>query len=216
WTDGGAKGLGVSRSFDGGLTWSQNFAEFSVCSDDPGTAYTSPFKRASDPWVSFDSGGRAYQISFGFEFPTSALSGVEVSTSTDGGTTWSLPARLITDNDAVHFDDKESITGDWRPGVGVGKAYATWVRGNLPGFDNQSLVALEHSFAYSGLPMFSKTEDGGLTWSTPVPMIKSVVCMTGNQIAVLPDGTLVNIGAILFRGSGTQPSPQQYFWAALV
>ena len=64
--------------------------------------------------------------------------------------------------------------------------------------------------------MFSKTEDGGLTWSTPVPMIKSVVCMTGNQIAVLPDGTLVNIGAILFRGSGTQPSPQQYFWAALV
>src|SRR5438552_1946348 len=50
WSDGGAKGLVVSRSFDGGLTWSQNFAEFSVCSDDPGTAYTSPFKRATDPW----------------------------------------------------------------------------------------------------------------------------------------------------------------------
>jgi hypothetical protein len=215
WSDGAAKALVASRSFEGGLTWSRNFAEFSVCSDNLATAYLSPFNRATDPWVSFDSSGRAYQISLGFEF-TSFLTGIEVSTSSDGGSTWSLPARLITDNDVVHFDDKQSITGDWRPGVGAGKAYATWTRGSLPGFDHQSLVALEHTFAYSGLPMFSKTEDGGQTWSAPVPMIKSVIDMAGTQIAVLPDGTLVNVAAMLVRGSGIQPSPQQYLWVALV
>ena len=47
-------------------------------------------------------------------------------------------------------------------------------------------------------------------------MIKSIVFVQGNQIAVLPDGTLVDIGAMLFRGSGVQPTPQQYFWTTLV
>ena len=54
---------GRVRSLDGGQTWSQNFAEFSQCSDDGDPGYTSPFPRATDPWVSFDSAGRAYQIS---------------------------------------------------------------------------------------------------------------------------------------------------------
>ena len=41
------------------------------------------------------------------------------------------------------------------------------------------------------------------------------VFVQGNQIAVLPDGTLVNVFAILFKGSGIQP-PQanQVFMAA--
>ena len=59
-----------------------------------------------------------------------------MSTSTDGGATWDTPARLITDNNPIDFNDKESITADWRPGVGAGKAYATWIRGDLPGWDN--------------------------------------------------------------------------------
>jgi hypothetical protein len=216
WSDGASKGLVAASSIDGGLTWSQSLAEFSICSDNPATSYLSPFDRATDPWVSFDSSGRAYQSSLGIDFPTGLLSGVEVATSIDGGATWSLPARLITDDNPVQFNDKESVTGDWRPGVGAGKAYATWIRGDLPGFPDQSLAALQHSFAYSGLPMFSQTGDGGQTWSTPVAMTSSLVYMQGNQIVVLPDGTLVDVGAVLFRGSGVQPAPQQFFWAALV
>ena len=33
--------------------------------------YLSPFNRATDPWVSFDSAGRAYQISLGIDSATS-------------------------------------------------------------------------------------------------------------------------------------------------
>ena len=63
--------------------------------------------------------------------------------------------------------------------------------------------------------MFSKTTDGGRDVVHAQPMIKSIVFVQGNQIAVLPDGTLVDIGAMLFRGSGIQPTPQQYFWTTL-
>ena len=157
WSDGGAHGLVASSSFDGGATWSRNFAEFSVCSDLAATPYTSPFNRATDPWVSFDSAGTAYQISLGVDSVAFNLSGIEVATSTDGGASWSLPVRLITDENPVNFNDKESITGDWRPGEGVGKAYATWIRGDLPGWDRISVVGAAHSFAYRGLPMFSTT-----------------------------------------------------------
>jgi hypothetical protein len=214
WSDGGARGLVASRSFDGGVTWAQNWAEFSICSD--GAPPASPFNRATDPWVSFDSAGRAYQISLGIDSLTLNMSGVEVSTSTDGGTTWSQPARLILDNNPINFNDKESITADWRPGTGAGKAYATWIRGDLPGWPNISPQGQLRSFAYRGLPMFSQTADGGQTWSTPISMVNSNIFTQGNQIAVLPDGTLVNITAVLFKGSGIQPHGQHQEWAALV
>lgn len=215
WSDGGSRGLVASRSVNGGATWAQNWAEFSVCPDNAATPYVSPFNRSTDPWVSFDSAGRAYQISLGIDSLALNLSGVEVSTSNDGGATWSLPARLITDNNPIEFNDKESITGDWRPGVGAGKAYATWIRGDLPGWPSIGPQGALHSFAYRGVAMFSKTTDGGQTWSTPVSMLNSNIYTQGNQIAVLPDGTLVNITAVLFKGSGIQPFGQHQEWAAL-
>jgi hypothetical protein len=217
WTDGGAKGLAAVHSADGGATWSAaNSAEFSQCADDVSTNFAPEFKRATDPWVSFDSNGTAYWISLGIDSAALAHNGVEVATSTDNGDTWSLPVRLATTNDSLNFLDKTSITGDWRPTVGEGKAYATWIQGNLPGGDNSSFLGQIHSFAYRGLPMFSKTTDGGATWSKPISMVNSNVYIQGNQIEVLPDGTLVDIGALLFRGAGFQPTSTQYFWVALV
>jgi hypothetical protein len=57
WNDGGARGLVAARSFDGGASWARNFAPFSGCSGgDP------DYERTTDPWVSFDQAGRAYQI----------------------------------------------------------------------------------------------------------------------------------------------------------
>ena len=79
WSDGGAHGLVASRSMDGGATWAQDFATFSTCSG--GSLYP----RATDPWVSFDSAGRAYQISLGLFSAALAGSDVETSTSTNGG-----------------------------------------------------------------------------------------------------------------------------------
>ena len=200
WSDGGAHGLVASSSFDGGTSWTESYAAFSECSG--GAAV---YDRASDPWVTFDTEGNAYQISLSISADV-LTSAILVSKSTDGGLTWGAPTTLIRDDSAIVFNDKESITGDpTRPGY----VYAVWDRGSFPG-DNRGPVSEAHSFAYRGVPTFSRTTDGGATWSAPVAMSRSNVFTLGNQIAVLPNGTLVDV-FWAGRGSGLQPSPQQTF-----
>ena len=63
--------------------------------------------------------------------------------------------------------------------------------------------------------MFSRTTDGGQTWSTPAPMTNQNIYAQGNQIVVLPDGTLVDVFAALFKGSGRQPNDNQVFMAVI-
>lgn len=207
WNDGGARGLVAARSTNGGASWVRNWAPFSACSGgDP------EYVRATDPWVTFDAGGRAYQISLSIDSAALGLSAVLASTSTDGGATWNAPRTLIRDENPTNFNDKESITGDW---TRANTAYATWIRGAIPG-ENRSFAGLAHSFAFRGQPMFSRTTDGGDTWSTPIPMTNQNIYAQGNQIVVLPDGSLVNVFAALFKGSGIQP-PQanQTFMAVM-
>jgi hypothetical protein len=205
WNDGGARGLVAARSSNGGATWASNFAAFSECSGgDP------DYDRTTDPWVSFDAAGRAYQIALSIDSAALNLSAVLASTSTDGGATWSAPATIIRDDNPINFNDKESITGDW---TRAGYAYATWIRGAFPG-ENRSFNSFV-SFAYRGQPMFSRTTDGGQTWSTPRRMTNQNIYAQGNQIVVLPDGTLVNVFAALFKGAGIQPNDNQVFMAVI-
>jgi hypothetical protein len=197
WNDGGAKGLVAARSSDGGVSWARNWAPFSACSG--GDA---DYQRATDPWVSYDKGGRLYQISLSIDSAELGLSAVLASTSTNDGANWSTPKTIQRDENPVNFNDKESITGDW---TRENRAYAVWIRGAIPG-DSRSERSLQRSFAFRGQPVFSRTTDGGDTWSRPISMARNQnVYAQGNQIAVLPDGTLVNVFAILFKGAGIQP-----------
>jgi hypothetical protein len=207
WNDGGAHGLVASRSTNGGLSWAENFAAFSACAGGTGP---NAYERASDPWVTFDPNGNAYQISLSVsdQLETSAIL---VSKSTDGGATWGAPTTLIRDTSGVNFNDKESITADpTRPGY----VYAVWDRGAFPG-DRRSITSEFRSFAYRGQPIFSRTTDGGAHWSAPVVMSNQNIFTVGNQIAVTPNGTLVNV-FWTGRGSGLQPSPSQDFIGAMV
>ena len=203
WSDGGAHGLLAASSFDGGSSWSSSFAPFSTCS---GGSYD----RASDPWVTFDTAGNAYQIALSASSDLEA-SAVLVAKSTNGGATWSVPSTLIQDTSGLHFNDKESITGDpTRPGY----VYAVWDRGTFPS-DRRNIRSFFGSHAYRGQPMFSRTTDGGQTWSAPLGMANQNIFTIGNQIAVLPDGTLVDM-FLDGQGSGVQPSPNHAFEAVMV
>jgi hypothetical protein len=203
WSDGGAHGLMAAKSVDG-TAWTKSFAKFSDCSGN------SAYDRASDPWITFDPSGNAYAISLSAtaDLNTSA---VLVAKSTNGGATWSDPKTVIRDISGLHFNDKESITADpTRPGY----VYAVWDRGTFPS-EQRNPRSFFGSHAFRGQPMFSRTTNGGATWSTPVGMADSNIFTIGNQIGVLPDGTLVDIFQN-FRGSGVQPSDNQGFAAVMV
>jgi hypothetical protein len=211
WSNGGAHGLVAAVSHDGGLTWPvHSWAHFSKCSG--GTvANGGDIDRASDPWVTFSPNGHAYfmSLSASADLTTSAML---VATSTDGGDTWSEPTTLIRETSDFHFNDKNSITADPTDSRYV---YAVWDRSRHPS-ENAGFNAL-HSAAFRGDIYFTRTTDGGQTWEPARAIFapRANLFTIGNQIAVQPDGTLVDIFA-LGRGSGRQPSVNQFFEAVVI
>lgn len=197
YTFGGARGLAAAVSHDGGATWSSTYPALSICAGGT-SANGGYYQRASDPWVTFAPNGDAYFISLSVTFlgPASATgSGVLVSKSTDGGDHWSDPVTLVRDiGDAdvapFFFNDKESITAD---PFDSNYVYAVWDRLRKPG-EAESANA-KRSWAFRGDTLFSRTIDGGLTWEAPRTIYTrtSLTGTIGNQIAVLPGGTLVDI-----------------------
>ncbi len=209
WSNGGARGLVTAVSDDRGQTWTQTWAHFSFCSG--GTPENGgDFDRASDPWVTFAPNGDAYQISLSASADL-LTSGILVSKSTDGGDTWSEPVTLIRETSAFNFNDKESITADR---TNANYVYAVWDRSRKPG-ENASFNAL-HSFAFRGDIMFSRTTNAGASWEAPRSLLPTNANLftIGNQIVVLPDGTLVDVFA-LGKGSGIQRSVNPFTFSLI-
>ena len=99
--------------------------------------------------------------------------GLTASRSEDGGLTWSEPTLIVEqtgggeDGDGV--TDKSSLTADPTDPDFV---YATWLL-----------------FAEDGGSLFARSIDGGLIWEEPIGLPNDG---QGNQIIVLPDGTLLH------------------------
>jgi hypothetical protein len=176
WSDGGARGLVVGYSKNGGKSWNEVPLPFTTCAN-PAV----PYDRASDPWVSIGPDGRAYSISISFN-GVGNNNAVYAATSSDGGKTWGNLQALIRDDapNFQFFNDKESITAD---PTHAGVAYAVWDRLELP---NGNPYANLHTAAYKGNAYFAKTTDGGQTWSTPQVIVStpSNQQTIGNQIVV--------------------------------
>lgn len=171
WNNGGAHGLVAGFSFDSGTTWGATTLPFSACAPnailDPFTG--APYGRASDPWVSIGPDGTAYAV--GLLATNNTISGnndtgVATVTSSDGGKTWGNQRLIKADRGTSpvfeatqFFNDKESITAD---PIHAGTAYVVWDRLMGP---SQSPDAALHARAFRGPTWFSKTTDGGKTWT---------------------------------------------------
>jgi len=162
WSNGGAHGGAAAFSTNGGTSWTETTLPFSDCA--PGGVVGPDgqgFLRASDFWVSFGPDGTAYSSSLSFDL-SDGRGGVANAYSNDGGATWHLP-----DNGQTIFfsptnqtgPDKNSITAN---PVQAGVAYTVW--------DNLVLATDNpddnpRTSSYNGDAFFSKTTDGGHTWS---------------------------------------------------
>jgi hypothetical protein len=178
WSNGGAQGLRLAASFDGGSSWTLTTAAFSRCTGG-GAGNLGDYARATDPWLSVSSNGYVYALSLSFTGTTLAAgssSAMLVARSADFGVTWQLPHALIQDGAQV-FNDKGSITAD---PIDSSYVYAVWDR-----LTSQT----------AGPSYFALTADGGSTWQAarriydPGPSGQTL----GNQIVVLPGDVLLNI-----------------------
>src|SRR5437016_1651479 len=113
WSDGGAQGLMLAASFDGGATWTLSRAAFSRCTGG-NAGNRGDYARASDVWLAFSADGAAYALSLSFSglvLAAGSSSAMLVARSQDGGMSWGAPTALIQDG-AQSFNDKGSITSD--------------------------------------------------------------------------------------------------------
>jgi hypothetical protein len=171
WNNGAAHGLVSGFSSNGGKTWGETTLPFSVCAPnailDPFTG--TPYGRASDPWVSIGPDGTAYAV--GMLSTNNTISGnndtgIAAVVSNDGGQTWGNQRLIKADQGTSpvfgatqFFNEKESITAD---PIHAGTAYVVWDRLVAP---SHSAEAALHARASRGPLWFSKTTDGGKTWT---------------------------------------------------
>jgi hypothetical protein len=182
WSDAGANEIVTGVSNDGGASWTRTTAPFAHC-EGGNRSNGGDFERVTDPWVTISPAGVAYESAITFDVSTGHQAMV-VSRSRDGGSTWSSAVPLTKDNSFDVILDKDSITAD--PGR-PSDAYAVWDR--LSGLSNPT------NKTFRGPTYFSRTTNGGLSWEVArVIYDPGAAAQTfGNQIAVLPNGDLVDM-----------------------
>jgi hypothetical protein len=223
WNDGGANGLIVVVSTDGGMSWTLSAGQpkFTTCQGAaPGSS--GAFDRATDPWVSFSSDGKiAYVIGDSFNANGPAFGGassIVISRSIDGGVTWLTPVTARLDTSTTVLNDKETVTAD---SLDPNTAYAVWDRLVSPS-QNANPGAFNVSPAFRGPAMFSKTTDGGQTWSTGRPIFDpgEKNQTIGNQIvepaAGAGKGVLVDGFDLILNKGGKGNNQRQGFAVAVI
>lgn len=169
---GGARGVGTAVSTDGGATWTKTTLQgLSLCGG-------GEYRRMTDPWATIGADGAAYVMTLAYNadivYPSTVHSnnvhgagGAFVHRSTDGGITWEGPFTITT-SPGIIFSDKNTITAD---PTDANRLYAAW--------------------SLSGDHVVARSDDGGRTWLPPISLPGGG---TGDQVAVLDDGTVVEIG----------------------
>jgi Neuraminidase (sialidase) len=203
WTTGGSRNLVLGTSFDSGKTWTN------IPLQGVGIIAGGEFQRVTDPWVDFGPSNRVYAFSLGFD-DTGPDNGLFVSTSTDGGATWGGQVPVIVDRKFEFFNDKNALAADdWGSSPNRGNVYLAWDR-LIEDPLGQPFVG-----TYTGPAMFSRSTDGGASFSTP-----QVVFATGtnkqtigNVPVVFPNGDVAVLGTYFENGSLGKNS--QHLWMTL-
>ena len=173
---------GYYRSTDGGTTWSNSLVPgYPADESQAGTA--SPTQgscaAAGDPTQSFDGEGRLYYgfICFNRAKPTNGS--IYVARYDDDGATYVRTVRVERGTPSVWglFQDKINIAVDQSVGTATaGNVYVAWAR-----YSGQ---------AANNVILFSRSTDGGLTFSRPQRLSEGLAEEQFADIAVGPDGAV--------------------------
>jgi hypothetical protein len=142
---------GYYWTFDGGKTWERNLIP--GYPSGPVSALTG-FEASGDPVIAAGPDGEFYFAGIAFKRTTPSAgraSSIFVAKSTDGGRTFGQVRMVAQSLTAATFHDKEWIAVDQSDGPGRGNVYCAWAMFQ----------------AYGSQMVFSRSTDGGQTWSKP-------------------------------------------------
>ena len=191
------RGYVAAYSTDAGARWRTSIVPgISACSGDPAA-----YELAADPWLSTGPDGTTYLVGLSLDLndvphPSGPpflpfRSRLQVNRSTDGGRTWSAPSIVVAGEGRLH--DKPSLLADPnRPG----HAYVVWTEFLTPLGPPAEGIS------------FSRTTDGGRTWSTPQHLDFPAAPGTTPQGALvepLPDGSLVVLTTVRAPNGRSDP-----------
>jgi hypothetical protein len=171
----------ASYSQDGGATWT-------IAKDTKSTTY----KRSGDMAAIYDAKGTAIIAYLGFDklgtenywAHNATRNGLFVRRSTDGGKTWDKDDHAVKENPTaagIPFEDKPGIAADITQSPYRGNLYIGWTEFSL----TKTII------------LFSRSSDGGVSWSTPIEISTHEGlprddngAVEGFSAAVASDGTL--------------------------
>jgi hypothetical protein len=162
-------GMGYGHSSDGGASF-QDLGNFPV---------TLTQENEGDPGIVVNRNGVFYAsyILFDASRPVGFRNTVGVSSSADGGVTWSLPVGLPVFGAPGSFLDKPFSAVDSTGGANNGNVYVTFT--DFP------------AVATSTLPiMFSRSTNGGLSFSPPIQLSATGTENQGSEPVVGPNGEI--------------------------
>jgi hypothetical protein len=175
---------------------------FFAYSTNGGTTFSAPvnisgnvlYDQGSRPIVAYD--GTVYVI---FEGATrlSTLDAQWIVTSSDGGVTWSQPTKIADVQDVIPpantvYRDDSFPAGDAAPNGDLYVAWSTQMK------DSGGLCQARTNNGCHLAAVYSKSTDGGATWSAPASIFPAVDASTRTAIgypATQPDGSTLNAPA---------------------
>jgi PASTA domain-containing protein len=186
---------GVSRSTDGGKTWAAPSGG-ALLPSPPGLGWgargTVGHVAAGDSALAWGTGDTVYFATLGNQDnrqpPTPgvcSVGGLYVYRSTDGGSTWTLPANgPAMPNTATTYRDRDHIAADSNPSSShAGTVYLVW--------SNDQYAGCPQLFGTNFVTrqmMFSRSTDGGASWSPPIVLGSG--CLEAGIADVGADGSV--------------------------
>jgi len=193
WTQDRFRGVVAGVSLDRGRTWRSVVV--------PGLTRCTggAFDYADDVSMSAGSDGVVHLSTHVFDADRQR-SGLLATRSTDGGRTWRRPAAL-----AVQTGSRD---GEYAGGaIAADPADPRMVYAVVPTFSSPS----QPGGSFRGTVIVARSLDGGTSWQPPRGVLDTGAdrLTTGHQLAVLPDGTLLDVLVLIdLRQDPRQPTLQ--------